>query len=156
MAGIQQAFNQSLALIAGGALAKRQTKALEASTPEAIATRQAQAEETKYDILTGTRQESERPYTKMTESELRGDLELNQQALGYLKEAYEIQPTKERAETLQNITEQRHESIKDVEAELLRRKENREKNIRNQKEALEIRKSILKGTPSEYLLGGNK
>lgn len=151
MAGIQQAFNQTLALFAAGGQMSRQTKALEASTPEAVAERAAQAAEKKYDILTSQRQESEKPYAKMSEGELRGGLELDKQALGYLTEAYEANPTEKRAETIQNLTETKHEAIKDAEQELVRREKKREENLRAQKEAMEIRKQILSGTPYDFM-----
>lgn len=149
MAGIQQAFNQSLALFAAGSQMSRQTKALEASTPEAVAERQARAAEMKYDLL--KEEEVNKTYKQMTESELRGELDVNQQALGYLTEAYEVSPTRERASNIQTLTELKHEKIKDIESELKRREEQREKTLREQKQAMELRKQILAGTPYDFM-----
>ena len=149
MAGIQQAFNQSLALFSMGRQMSRQTKALEASTPAAIAERQAQAAEMKYDLL--KEEEVNKTYKQMTESELRGELDVNNQALGYLTEAYEVSPTRERASNIQTLTELKHEKIKDIESELKRREEQREKTLREQKQSMELRKQILSGTPYDFM-----
>ena len=127
----------------------RQTRALEASTPQAIAESQARAAETKYDLL--KEEESNKTYKQMTESELRGELDVNNQALGYLTAAYEVSPTRERASNIQTLTELKHEKIKDIERELKLREEKREETLRGQKQAMEIRKQILAGTPYDFM-----
>lgn len=158
MAGIQQAFNQILGSSAGVGALNRGIKALEASTPEAaaeFAAKQAEERASKYMDTS-----PKKPYGNRTIQEMSAEREHERGIVEKLEEAYKANPTEEREENLREWqhslfgTEQDIEEAK--EQATFERAMKRAKTIRDQKEALKIRKSILEGTPAEYLLGGNK